>query len=46
MTPTKEDVKNAMDVLKDSGCPIETKMNPSGMIVFVVYVQLDKMEDV
>ena len=46
MEPTKEDVKNAMDVLKSAGCMIDTKMNQSGGIVFVVYVPLDKMEDV
>lgn len=44
--PSKEDVKNAMDVLKAAGCAIDTKMDPSMSIVFVVYVPLDKMEDV
>jgi hypothetical protein len=46
MEPTKEDVKNAMDVLKAAGCPIDTKMDRDMSIVFVVYVPLDKMEDV
>ena len=57
MTPTKEDVNNAMDVLKAAGCVIETKVasNASaatafgveqGSLLFVVYVPLNKMEDV
>ncbi len=51
MEPTKEDVIKAMDVLKAAGCQIDTKMRMgtdvlSGGIVFVVYVPLDKMEDI
>lgn len=57
MGPTKEDVKNAMDVLKAAGCTIDTKMARDsasagflsverGSLIFVVYVPLDKMEDV
>ena len=44
--PTKGDVKAAMDVLKASGAVIDTKMDRDMSIVFVVYVGLDKMEDV
>jgi hypothetical protein len=43
--PTKEEVKGAMDVLKKAGCQIDTKMDSGGGIVFVVYVELTKMED-
>lgn len=42
---TKAEVKAAMDVLKAAGCPIDTKMDREQNIVFVVYVALDKMED-
>ena len=45
MEPTKQEVKDAMDVLKAAGCHIETKMTRDQEIVFVVYVALDKMED-
>ena len=34
-----------MDVLKEAGCHIDTKMDREGSIVFVVYIALDKMED-
>lgn len=44
--PTKQDVKDAMNVLKAAGCHIDTKMDRDSNIVFVVYVALDKMEDV
>jgi hypothetical protein len=43
--PTKDEIKGAMDVLKAAGCHIETKMDRDSNIVFVVYVALDKMED-
>ncbi|HWI70027.1 MAG TPA: hypothetical protein VNS88_16925 [Nitrospiraceae bacterium] len=46
MEPTKQEVKDAMDVLKAAGCHIETKMTRTNDIVFVVYVALDKMENV
>jgi hypothetical protein len=43
--PTKQQVKEAMDVLKAAGCPIDTKMDSEQNIVFVVYVDINKMED-
>lgn len=45
MPPTKDEVKAAMDVLKAAGCHIDTKMTRDNEIVFVVYIALDKMED-
>jgi hypothetical protein len=44
--PTKDEVKSAMDVLKAADCKIDTKMDLTNRIVFVVYVPLDKMENV
>lgn len=44
--PTKDEVKAAMDVLKAAECQIDTKMDANMNIVFVVYVELDKMENV
>lgn len=49
--PSKQQVKDAMDVLKAAGCAIDTKMRLgsgalSGGLMFVVYVPLDKMEDI
>jgi hypothetical protein len=45
MEPTKQQVVEAMDILKAAGCHIDTKTNAAGQIIFVVYVPLERMED-
>lgn len=46
MTPTKDEIKAAMDVLKAAKCTIDTNISDiDGTIVFVVYVPLYKMEN-
>jgi hypothetical protein len=41
--PDIDEMKKAMDTLKTGGCEIDTKVDPAGKIVFVVYVPIDKL---